>query len=164
VVLDYGDFAMTALVLYESFFGNTQKVAETIAEALGDAVRLEPVDRSTPELIAAADLVVVGSATRAFNPCPATSSFLNRLKAGSLAGKKVAAFDTRMDVTTVNNGFLTFMAGLFGYAAEKIDRRLTRRGGSRAGTPAGFMVEGTEGPLRTGEIERAAAWAKSLLS
>jgi hypothetical protein len=56
------------------------------------------------------------------------------------------------------------MAGLLGYAAEKIDRQLTRKGGQRAGASAGFVVEGTEGPLRAGEIERAAAWAKSLLS
>jgi len=45
---------------------------------------------------------------------------------------------------------------------EKIARRLQKKGGVPALAPEGFFVNGTEGPLRAGEIERAAAWARSL--
>jgi flavodoxin len=155
---------MSSLVLYESFFGNTKKIAEAIAEGLGGpaAARLEPVGAANAGMLAGAELIVVGSATRAFRPCPETQNFLRQLGHGSLAGKRVAAFDTRIDVTKINNGFLTFMAGLFGYAAAKIDRQLVRHGGSRAGAPAGFFVTDSEGPLLEKELERAKAWARVL--
>ena len=60
-------------------------------------------------------------------------------------------------------GFLKFMAGLFGYAAEPIAKRLKKAGGDEAVTPAGFIVTDTEGPLKEGELERAAAWVKQIL-
>jgi len=31
------------------------------------------------------------------------------------------------------------------------------------GTPEGFLVKGKKGPLKEGELERAAGWARSLL-
>jgi len=54
------------------------------------------------------------------------------------------------------------MVKLFGYAAEPIAKRLGRKGGELAVTPEGFLVEGTEGPLKEGELERAAAWAERI--
>jgi flavodoxin I len=66
------------------------------------------------------------------------------------------------NVAEVNSAFLTVMVRIFGYAAESIAARLVRKGGTQAANPAGFFVTGTEGPLKEGELERAAAWAKSL--
>lgn len=53
---------MRAVVVYESMFGNTRLVAEAIGRGLGppDDVAVVPVGRATPELVADADLVVVG--------------------------------------------------------------------------------------------------------
>ena len=51
-----------------------------------------------------------------------------------------------------------------GYAADRIASSLTRKGFALTGTPEGFRVCGTEGPLQPGEIERAGAWAAALLA
>jgi len=40
---------------------------------------------------------------------------------------------------------------------------LAGKSGTQVVEPEGFIVEGKEGPLKEGEVERAAAWAKTLL-
>ncbi len=153
---------MKALVVYDSFFGNTEKIALAIGEALGSAgeVRVAKVDQVTPDQLKGLDVLLVGSPTRAFQPSPNIKAFLKAIPGGSLKGLRVAAFDTRAKVDEVNSGFLTFMVKLFGYAAEPMAKQLVKKGGTQAVPPAGFFVDGTEGPLKEGELERAAAWGR----
>lgn len=151
---------MKGLVIYDSFFGNTKAIAETISTALG--YPLIQVTALTVEQLKDCEHLVWGSPTRAFRPSEATQAFLKALPAGSLKGVKVSAFDTRMDVKEVNNKFLTFMERIFGYAAEPIAKSLAQKGAEPLGQPQGFFVKGSEGPLRDGEAERAVAWAQSL--
>jgi hypothetical protein len=68
-----------------------------------------------------------------------------------------------MSVADVKSPVLSVMAGLFGYAAKPISDKLVRKGGELAAPPEGFIVEGSEGPLRGGELERAAAWARAII-
>lgn len=156
---------MNALVVFESFFGNTEVVARAVAEALeaGGPARALRVSELEKHHLDGVDLLVVGSATRAFRPSPGTQAWLRTLAPGRLGGVRVAAFDTRVDVAQVGNRFLTFMVRLFGYAAEPIEKALVRAGGEVAGPAAGFVVEDKEGPLREGETDRARAWARGLL-
>jgi flavodoxin len=156
---------VSALVVFESFFGNTEMVARAIADELGAPVtaRALRVGELEPHHLQDVDLLVVGSATRAFRPSPGTQAWLKSLPPGKLDGVRVAAFDTRVDVAQVGNRFLTFMVRLFGYAAEPIEKALVRAGGEVAGPAAGFIVEDKEGPLREGETDRARAWARGLL-
>lgn len=156
---------MKILVLYDSFFGNTEKVAGAVGEALASSgdVEVTRVSNLMPAQLQGVQLLVLGSPTRAFSPSDATKAFLKNLAPNALTGVKVAAFDTRVEVAKVNSAFLTFMVKLFGYAAEPIARGLKKRGGLLVGTPAGFFVLGKEGPLEEGELERAASWAKQLL-
>lgn len=51
---------------------------------------------------------------------------------------------------------------LFGWAAKPIAGRLTRAGGTLVAEPEGFVVLDSEGPLKEGEVERAAAWGRTL--
>ena len=51
----------------------------------------------------------------------------------------------------------------FGYAAPRIVRSLVGNGGSLLAPPEGFVVLGIEGPLKAGELERAASWATELV-
>jgi flavodoxin len=57
--------SMRALVVYESMFGNTRLVASNIADGLRAdyEVTVVPVAEATPELVAAADLLVAGAPT-----------------------------------------------------------------------------------------------------
>ncbi len=152
---------MKALVVYDSVFGNTEKVAQAMASALGcEACRVNAV---TPEQLAGLDALIVGSPTQAFQALKPVKAFLKSIPAGSLKGVKVAGFDTRMDVKEVNNAVLTAFSKAFGYAAEPIGKQLVKKGGTQAVVPAGFIVTGEKGPLRDGELERAAEWAKRVL-
>ena len=56
---------MKALVVYESMFGNTRRVAQEIAAGLGTrfAVSVVPVSEATPDLVEDVDLIVVGGPT-----------------------------------------------------------------------------------------------------
>ena len=103
----------------------------------------------------------MGSPTRGFRPTPATMTFLKGLPRQSLNGVKVAAFDTRISPQDTHSPILKFLVNLFGYAAKPIGDQLTARGGTLSAAPEGFIVTASEGPLKEGELERAAAWAKA---
>jgi flavodoxin I len=155
---------MKILVIFDTFFGNTEQVANAIGKAMADDASVVRIVDVKQDQLAGLDYLVVGSPTRAFKATKPIIDFLNTLPAGSLNGVKVAAFDTRMDVKKVNNRFLTFMAGIFGYAAKPIADRLAKKGGSLVSEPEGFIVLDSEGPLMDSELERAEKWAEGLLS
>ena len=157
---------MKALVIYDSFFGNTEKIAQAIGEALSShgEVQVLKVSNAKPEHLAGLSLLVVGSPTRAFRPSPAISSFLGGIPANGLQGVKVAAFDTGISLQDANSAILSFFVKLFGYAAKPIAAKLAKKGGALAIPPEGFFVKGSEGPLKEGELERAADWAKQIIA
>ena len=157
---------MKALVVYDSYFGNTEQVARAIGEALGTGADVEvlKVDSVAPERLVGLDLLVVGSPTRAFRPTAAISGLLDGIPANGLRGVTVAAFDTGISMDDMRPRILSWLAGLFGYAAKPISDKLRRKGGKPAVPPEGFFVEGKEGPLKQGELERAANWAKHMIT
>ena len=158
---------MKSLVIFESFFGNTEKVAMAIGTVLGEpgyvkVVRVADLQANDwPD----ADRVVIGSPTRGFQATPAVMNAIKKLPAGALRGKTGAAFDTRLSVEAMKRvpGFVRFMIGIFGYGAEKIGKAMGSKGAELALPPEGFYVEDSEGPLSEGELERAAAWATKLI-
>jgi flavodoxin len=155
---------MKVLVVYDSYFGNTEKIAQAIGSALGDDVPVKRPDQINMEELSGLDVFIVGAPTRAFRPSDAIKAFLKDIPSGALKGVKVAAFDTRMDPQDVGNPVLKFMANIFGYAAKPIANSLVKKGGVLVGEPMGFVVLDSEGPLRDGETERAQNWAESLIS
>jgi flavodoxin I len=160
---------MKAWVIYDSVFGNTEQVARAIGDALGSQhdVEVRPASDVAPEQLAGVQLLVAGAPTQKFRPTPAMTSFLKRIPADGLKGVRVAAFDTRISVPDVKSAVLSFFVKLFGpgaYAAKHIADRLVKRGGNLIVPPEGFIVEGTEGPLREGELERAASWAEQIMA
>jgi flavodoxin I len=156
---------MKALVIYDSIFGNTEKIAQAIAPALGgaDDVGMVKIGEAKLEQLAGLKLLVVGSPTRGFRPTPALTAFLVSIPPNSLAGMKTAAFDTSLSVGDIKSPILRWLAKWAGYAAKPINEQLIKKGGSQAATPEGFAVAGTEGPLKDGELERAAAWAMQIV-
>ena len=156
---------MKALVVYDSMFGNTEQVAQEIGQALlseGHEVQTLRVTEASSQQATEVDVLLVGSPTRAFRPTPAITQFLKEIPDNGLQGIKVGAFDTRVSLEEVNSKVLTFFVKLFGYAAEPMAKRLQQKGGAQALSPEGFIVTGKEGPLREGELERAAGWAKGI--
>ncbi len=153
---------MKSLVVYDSVFGNTEKVAQAMATAIGgQAIKIDALGADALEGVA---LLLVGSPTRAFRPTPAISTWLKGLPAGKLAGVRAAAFDTRISVEDANSAILRVMVKLFGWAAKPIAKGLAKAGGQLAAEPEGYYVGASEGPLKEGELERAVAWAQALAS
>jgi flavodoxin len=156
---------MNTLIIYDSFFGNTEKIAQAIGNSLGSKENVETlrVSEVKPEQLIGLELLIVGSPTRAFRPTKAIMGFLNKIPLNGLKGIKVAAFDTRISTVDVNSRFLNVLVKLFGYAAKPIAYKLEKKGGSLVIPPEGFLVKASEGPLKDGELERAADWAKLII-
>jgi flavodoxin I len=154
---------MKAVVLYDSFFGNTEQIARSVAEVLRSRaeVDLVRVGDLHPQQLQGVDLLVVGSPTRAFRP---TEPITVWLKSISIQGVKSAAFDTRIATADAHSALLSVMVKIFGYAAEPIAKALKKRGGVLVLPAEGFFVKASEGPLKDGELERAAAWAGQILA
>ena len=148
---------MDTLIVYDSVFGNTAKIAAAMGTALN--AKVLKVSDATPSDIEGISLLIVGSPTRAFRPTPATLTFLRSLP--NLKGVRIAAFDTRMRITDETPKVLAGMIKLFGYAAAPIQKGLVKKGGVPATDPTWFYVSDTEGPLSDGETARAEQWAKT---
>jgi flavodoxin len=157
---------MKAMVVYDSMYGNTGKIAEAIGKALGpqEDVEVVRVGEVRPEQLAGVTLLIVGSPTQRFSPTGATTRFLKGIPKNGLEGVKVAAFDTRFTVSKIEEiRILAFFVRIFGYAAKPIADRLEKKGGELAIPPEGFYVGDMKGPLLEGELERAADWAKEIV-
>ncbi len=152
---------MKAVVIYDSVFGNTEKLAQSIAAAHG--TKAIPASQVDSGQLRGVDLLVVGSPTRGFRPTEDIRKLLNGLPKNHLAGMRVAAFDTRIILETIDSKALRFLVDKGGYAASSIAKTLEKKGGQLAAPPEGFFVTGERGPLKEGELERAAAWACRLV-
>ena len=152
---------MKSLVVYDSVFGNTAKIAQAIGKALGEA-EVKHVGEVDASQLDGLDLLVVGSPTRGFRPTEDITKFLKDLPDGALNGKNAAAFDTRLDPETIKAGFLRFIVKRGGYADKAIVKGLMNKGALVLDSSAGFFVKDSEGPLKEGELERAAEWAEGL--
>jgi flavodoxin len=144
---------MNVLVVYESMYGNTGRVAKAVSAGVGERF---PVDMKTigeiDQLPADLDVLIVGGPTYAHGVEAAMKAFLDGLPAGSLEGTATASFDTR----------LNWPRFLSGAASKGIAERLERKGGRMIIEPESFIVEDKDGPLLDGEEERAEAWGRHL--
>ncbi|MEY3398403.1 MAG: hypothetical protein RL220_997 [Bacteroidota bacterium] len=155
---------MKVIIIYESFFGNTQKVAQASFDALAARceVQILHIDEFKTELLKNCDLLIAGSPTRAFRPTPGIISCLKTIPDSVLTGIYVATFDTRISENSVNS-FVRMMMKWFGYAAKPLSNLLHRKGGLLLTNPEGFIVNGTEGPLADQELTRVKSWAIHLI-
>jgi len=166
---------MRAIVIYESMYGNTRRIAEAIAEGLSAAVdtTVVPIATLTQDSLAGADLVVVGGPTHMLGlsgPGSRRMAVSAARKPGSglsvedgadgpglrewltsTRGRGAAvAFDTRLH------------ARLGGRASVRIGRRLRRSGYDLVARPESFYVSKAN-TLEPGELERARSWGGNLL-
>jgi flavodoxin len=158
---------MKSLVVYDSLYGNTERIAQAIGNALGlpEEVSVLRAENIKPEQLAGINLLVVGSPTQQFKPTATMSSFLKRIPKNGLKGIKVAAFDTRLTINEIEKSPpLPFFVRIFGYAGERIANQLQKKGGELIVPGEGFYVEGMKGPLSDGELERASKWADGLFA
>ncbi len=167
---------MRAVVVYESIYGNTHRVADAIADGLrsGFSVTVMPAsDELRRVLDEGVDLLVIGGPTHAHGLTSDRSRLsaiasdggpnaaghiegeaLRRVieRVGTRDGQRAAVFDTRIDKPVI----------VTGSAAKGAAKRLRGRGFSLVAEPESFRVEGGKGPLLEGELARAAEWGRTL--
>lgn len=145
---------MNALVVYDSQYGNTEKIAQAIAEALraSGQARAARVNSVETDALNGVDVLIVGSPTQGWRPTAAMRSWLEATNTDQLRAVALVCFDTRFK----KSHWLT------GSAASAMAKALRARGAAPIVAPESFFVAGTEGPLLSGEIERAGAWASSV--
>lgn len=143
---------MNTLVVYDSQYGNTERIAQAIAATLREFGQAQAVHVDPDRYIKfqGVDLLILGSPTQGFRPTPAMQSFLGIVSSQSLRSLAVACFDTR------------FRGRLWkSSAAPRMARQLRTLGVEPIVPPESFFVKAMkkEGPLLAGEVERAASWA-----
>ena len=147
---------MKVLVVYDSYFGNTAIIAETIAQELNsEHIKVHSFNTDT---INKYDCIIVGTPTRAFK---ATKEITKLVKKIERLDVKIALFDTRMNVDEVDSKLLRFLTSKFGYATDSLEKILKKNNISLAAPSNAFYVQDSEGPLVDGEIERAKEWVNS---
>ena len=142
---------MKSLVVYETGYGNTERLARAIAEALheqGEA-RVSPVGGVSGLRAGEVDLLVVGAPTQRHGLTDAMRELLEGFPKGALGGMRALAFDTRYRGPRLVRGS----------AAKDIAGLLRHLGCRLLAPPESFFVKGEEGPLEPGEEYRAKAWA-----
>jgi flavodoxin I len=146
-----GDMTMKALVVYDSKFGNTERIARVIAEALatGEPVPVMQTNETSERDLVGIDLLVVGGPTQAHGLSSALRTFLDHLSPKAVRDVATATFDTRLHWPQILNGS----------AAVASARRLETMGAVIMVPPESFLISGRKGLLIKGELERAKAWA-----
>ena len=132
-------------MIFDSKFGNTEKVAKSLAGGLLRA-GLEAVCTSTKEVklesLWELDLIAIGGPTQMFTASKPMKDFLLKLEdVQSLKGKLGFAFDTK------------FGSAFSGSAAKYIEKRLEAFGMKIIRPRQSAIVGKTEGPLEEGEME-----------
>jgi flavodoxin len=153
---------MQSLVIYDSKFGNTERIAEAIARGIGtdSEVRLTSVSDTTAALKGLSsppDMLVIGGPTQNHGPSAGLRALVDALPA-ALRGVKAVCFDTRYRGPVL----------LMGSAAEWAAKTLTKTSAELIARPESFFI-GRHGPqsqqtLEPGEIERAEAWGRAVLN
>lgn len=145
---------MKVLVVYDSVYGNTEQIARAIGGAIMEDVRVIRAGDASPADLEGIDMFIAGAPTQGGRPSPAMQGFLKKLTELVVKGMSMATFDTRISAKWV---------GIFGYAGGKIAKHLEKKGGNLVLNPEPFFVKGTQGPLKEGELERAAGWAQEVI-
>ena len=157
---------MKALVIYDSLYGNTEQIAQAIGSGLrsGNEIRVLRAGDAKPSDLKNLDLLIVGSPTQKFRPTEAIKKLLASIPRRGLEGVRAAAFDTRFGMEDMPSRILPPFVRIFGYAAKPIAHQLAGKGAKLIASPEGFFVKQAEGPLKPGELERAARWAGQILA
>jgi flavodoxin len=143
---------MKAIVIFDSHYGNTKMIADTIAKKLGDYVPHISIKDIKAADINEYDLLIIGSPNIGWKPTGKIDRFLISLNSEKLKSVNIAAFDTRVKT------FITLNP------SHKIVKTLQKYGTNIIVPPMGFYVKEKEAVLHDGELEKAENWATLIKS
>ena len=149
---------MKGIVVYDSSYGNTKRIAEAIAETLKESgIEVDTFYVKDVKRLSAKDynFLVLGSPTKFGTMSFAIKSFLGKVKNEEWMNKPFAAFDTENPENIERKE---------DSAAEKIAEKLGEKQMNQLLPVLKAVVLGWKGPLQEGEIERAKEYARRLAS
>jgi len=126
------------VVIYDSKFGNTEKIAMALSEGMkreGLEVDCVRIDNVVLNKLAEYDILAIGASTQAFGISQPMKEFLKKLESVNLRDKKAFAFDTKMK------------SRFAGSAAKGIEKQLKKFNMIIIKPYASAIVKGVEGPL-----------------
>jgi flavodoxin len=143
------------IVVFESNYGNTKRVAETIVEGMKDVGEIEASVRELKEVdrneILEYDAVLLGSPNHMGGPTRGIKGFIDKLGELRLEGKMFAVFDT-------------YMGKDFGKAVKKMEKRINEKVPGLKQISAGLSVkvQGMKGPIVEGELPKCKEFGKNV--
>ena len=147
---------MKGIVVYDSSYGNTKKIAETISETLKESgIEVDTFYVKDVKKLSVKDynFLVLGSPTKFGTMSFTVKGFLGKVKSEEWMNKPFAAFDTENPENIERKE---------GSAAEKIAEKLKDKQMNLQLPVLKAVVLGQKGPLQEGEIERAKEYARRL--
>ncbi len=147
--------AAKVIVVYESRYGNTKLVAETIAEGMraieGIETHVTEVKQVDLSKVPDYDAILVGSPNHIGRPTGGVSKFIDKLGKLALEGKLFAAFDT-------------YLGKDFEKATKKLEKRISDKvAGSKLAAPGlSIRVDGMKGPISEGELPKCKEFGKRI--
>jgi flavodoxin len=149
---------MQIVIVYDTKFGNTEKIAKAIAHGASElgTVRLMDGGQLALPFADRPDLLIIGGPTQKRGMSPGFRDVVIALARGRVDGLQAAAFDTRYRGST----------WLMGSAAGEAAKHLRKAGAPLVTAPESFFI-GRGGPLErqaleSGEVERAEAWGRAV--
>ena len=136
------------MVVYESRYGNTKRVAEAIIQGMrrveGTEPTLSEIKEVDPNTIRNFDAIVIGGPNHLGGPTRGVKKFIDKLGKLSSADKKFAVFDT-------------CLAGGFEMATKKMEQRMHEKAPSMKSltTSLSIRVDGMKGPITERELPKA---------
>lgn len=141
---------LNALVVYDSKYGNTKKVAEQILEGLkeneGIDTTLGNIKEITPQQLADYDALIIGAPNHMGQPSRASKKFIDQVDKQGLKVKWAAAFDTYFQ-----------RERYFGKAMKKLEKHLNEKLPNLKLIQPGLSIRvtGVNGPIAEGELPKA---------
>ena len=136
---------LSAIVIYESKYGNTKLVAEKIAEGIhqasGVVAEVRELKEVAPEGLAEFDAIIIGSPNHMGGATRGIRKFIDGLARFSFEGKLAAVFDAYIGRDVEK-------------AVKKMEKQITDKVPSLSLAAPGLSVrvEGMKGPIAEGEL------------
>jgi flavodoxin len=149
------DLLAKVIVVYESRYGNTKLVAETIIEGMRQVKGVEAFLSEVKEVdisqVSSYDAILVGSPNHIGGPTRGIKKFIDKLGKLNLSGKLFAVFDT-------------YLGKGFEKAVKKMEKRINEKApGLKMIAPGlSIRVQGMKGPIAEGELPKCKEFGKKL--
>ena len=147
------------IVVYESKYGNTKLVAETIIEGMSKSEGIETVVKELtdvdPNKITDYDAILIGSPNHYGGPTKGIREFIERLGKLDLEGKLYAVFDTYLGKKSDY---------FFERAVKKIEKAINEKVPALKQIASGLSikVQGMKGPIMEGELPKCKEFGKKI--